>query len=145
MTKLDVVNKNVYIAGPMRGRECYNFEEFFVTARRVRNAGFGVINPAQIDTERMFDGWQYTDDKYPDVLMQDLHEIKDNVFCIVLLDGWEYSPGAKTEVAYAKAIGIPVVEVKHIAIEQRENPFTSDQQIVRRIISLAVSAQLGEI
>ena len=117
MIKLDPTRKNVYIAGPMRGRECYNFEEFFVAAHEVKRAGYGVINPAQIDTEKMLGGWQYTDEQYPDVLFNDLREIKDNVFCIYLLEDWEYSPGAKAEVAYAKAIGIPIVEQKNAKIE----------------------------
>jgi hypothetical protein len=144
MTKLDIVNKGVYIAGPMRGRECYNFEEFFVAAHFVKKAGFGAINPAQIDTEKMFEGWQYTEDKYPDVLFNDLQVIKDKVFCIYLLEDWEYSPGAKAEVAYARAIGIPIIEQMWVKVAMKTEGISMEKAMELKI-NQAVDNAKGKI
>jgi len=111
--RLDDSVKRVYVAGKMRGEPCYNFESFFFWARILRLSGYDVVNPAQIDTEKMFDGWQYTEDQYPDVLLHDLHEIKD-VDAILLLEGWENSVGATAERAFGIAIGKKIYEAKGI-------------------------------
>lgn len=99
---------SVYIAGKMRGEPCYNFERFFFWAHILRKEGLAVQNPAQIDTEKMFDGWQFTEEKYAEVLLHDFHVIT-NVDAVFLLNGWEQSDGAKAEKAFAEAIGKAVL------------------------------------
>lgn len=129
--------KKIYIAGPMRGHECYNFEAFFVAAHILKQAGFEVINPAQVDTEKMFDGWQYTSDKYPDVILEDLQFVR-TVDVIVLLDGWEESPGANVELAFAKALKIPSVSMELITEEVCAFPFNNQSGIIGTIINNAI-------
>ena len=98
------VGSTIYIAGPMRGHACYNFERFFYFASFLKQGGYKVINPAQIDCEKMLGGWVYTDEQYPNILLADLNLIKD-VDALFMLKGWEKSPGAKAEHALASAIG----------------------------------------
>lgn len=99
----------VYIAGPMTGRRCFNFEQFFFWALTIRDRGMIPVNPAENDCMRMLNGWQYTKDKYPDVLQEDIGLIR-GCDAIFLLNGWEESPGAKAEKAFADAIGLHVIE-----------------------------------
>jgi nucleoside 2-deoxyribosyltransferase len=128
------MKKKIYIAGPMSGKECYNFEEFFVVARILKNAGYEVINPAQIDAEKMFDGWQYTEDQYPLVLSEDITVITNEAFMVVLLDGWEESKGACVEKAFAEAIGLPVVKWSYVQADCEGMPFDSPEETIQGII-----------
>ena len=101
--------KSIYIAGKMSGIECFNFERFFYHAHRLKLEGFEVFNPAQIDCEKMLDGWQYTADQYEAVLAHDLEIIRTQVDAVYMLRGWEDSPGATRERALALELGKPVV------------------------------------
>jgi len=128
------MKKKVYIAGPMTGLDCFNFESFFVMARCLRKAGYEVVNPAQRDTERMFDGWVFSLDQYPDILMRDLTMIKDECFCLVQLNGWKDSKGAKVETAFARAIGVKIVSEEEIDKSISDNPFEPIDMIIKSII-----------
>lgn len=96
--------KSIYVAGPMRGRECFNFESFFFWARVLRESGMDVKNPAQIDCKKMLSGWQFTEDQYADVLLKDFEIIKD-VDALWMMNDWRESPGATAEHAFAEALG----------------------------------------
>ena len=85
--------KTIYIAGPMRGYECYNFETFFYWAKLLKRAGWRVLNPAQQDVEKMLKGWVYTDDKWQEVIEEDLAWIEKEADAIFLMDGWHRSRG----------------------------------------------------
>ena len=45
----------IYIAGPMRGYEDYNFPAFDAAAEILQAAGNEVVNPAQMDRDIGFD------------------------------------------------------------------------------------------
>ena len=98
----------IYIAGPMRGHECYNFERFFHFAYMLRDSGYEIINPAQMDCERMFEGWVFSEDKYEEVLAFDLAAIATKADALFVLTGWEISEGANREIDLAINMNIPV-------------------------------------
>ena len=97
----------VYIAGPMRGYHCFNFEQFFYWAAILRASGYIPINPAEMDCLRMFDGWVYSDDKYEEIMAIDLKAIREDADAIFSLAKWYDSPGALRENKEAGLKDIP--------------------------------------
>lgn len=78
----------IYLAGPMTGITQLNFPRFNAEAARLRELGFAVINPAEINTD--------TSRSWRDCMRADIREL---VTCdaIALLRGWERSRGAVLE------------------------------------------------
>lgn len=108
----------VYLAGPMRGIEEFNFPMFLAVGEYLeREWNFEVFNPAQHDIDRGFDfsGYDGTEDlsdtgfDLRQSLGDDLEFVAREADLVVVLDGWERSKGARAEVATALALGIPVV------------------------------------
>jgi len=123
--------RKIYIAGPMRGIEQYNFPAFDVAAEKLFNEGWYPVNPADIDRDMGFypeetpAGFDWT--QIPDTM--DLREIirrdvDELVVCqaIYMLNGWENSKGAKAELAIALWLGIEVLfEGGETAFEENED------------------------
>lgn len=86
----------VYLSGPMRGLPEHNFPTFNRAAARLRDAGYTVLNPAESPFEHR-----------TQCLRHDI-QLLLIVDAIVVLPGWQDSPGARFEVAEAWQIGIPV-------------------------------------
>jgi hypothetical protein len=97
-----------YLAGPMTGIAENNFPAFRDAAERLRNEGWEVISPVEMDEE---DGYasdaQLGDVAYKDALGRDLRKIMD-VEAIVFLPGWQNSKGAKTELSLARHYGLEI-------------------------------------
>lgn len=122
--------EHVYISGPMRGHDDYNFPAFFEAEESVlrRFPEAEVHNPAREDVVRFnlrqclaTDRSGRTAGRYlasnPEVFGQtdlrvalgaDLDYICSTCDLIVMLPGWEASKGATAELAAAKALGVPV-------------------------------------
>lgn len=103
---------SVYIAGPMRGKDHYNFPAFFDAEADLTDRGFIVHNPARHDIERGFDPEETIEANGFDVeaaMRADIGLVLavDHVF---VLPGWQGSTGARLEAAVAQAAGIPVVD-----------------------------------
>jgi len=94
----------VYVAGPMTDYPEYNYPAFYAAAKRLRlEYGWDVVNPAELDeltTEELGDSTQL-----PAYLRRDFREL---VECdgIVLMDGWEDSPGANAELCVARFLAM---------------------------------------
>lgn len=88
----------LYLSGPMTGYEDYNYPMFFAVAEQLRQAGYGVINPA--DFSKGTADWT-------DCLRRDaaLVAMADGV---ATLPGWELSRGANVEVTLGRGLGLPV-------------------------------------
>jgi len=98
----------IYILGPMRGHDQYNFPAFYEMAARLKNAGYDPVNPAELDRQDGFRIESLAKDhdftKYPDgmdaeqVVRRDLRAI---LSCAgyVALPGYEKSKGAQAEKA----------------------------------------------
>lgn len=92
--------RRVYIAGPMSGIPDLNFPAFHAAAAKLRELGFDVINPAEINTDPSA-GWAAC-------MRADIAQL---VTCdaIALLPGWQKSRGASLEHHIAVALGMRVV------------------------------------
>ena len=82
----------LYVAGPMTGYPELNFPAFHAAAAALRAAGHKVANPAEINPDP---GAEWTA-----CMFRDLEELS---LCdgIVMLPGWEASPGAQIERLWA--------------------------------------------
>jgi hypothetical protein len=111
LPKDDVVT--VYIAGPMRGYDKYNFPAFDVAAAKLREKGFRVISPAEIDRED-FENPEELPEHYLDRAFLNRTAVRDitaltECDAIYLLRGWEKSVGANAELAVARWMNLDVI------------------------------------
>jgi hypothetical protein len=109
----------VYLAGPMSGIPAFNIPEFDKAARALRELGYEVVSPAEVDGETTrdtllqsahgsHDDLPPSDGGWSAYLARDLRIIADEgIEAIVTLPGWERSRGARCEVAIAEALNIP--------------------------------------
>lgn len=87
----------LYVAGPMTGLPELNFPAFHAMAAKLRAAGHEVVNPAEVNPDPTA--------KWTDCMFADLKELST---CdgIVMLPGWENSPGAQIERLWAIRTGM---------------------------------------
>jgi hypothetical protein len=85
----------------MTGLPDNNKPEFARVAKKLREQGFAVANPAENFGGR-------TDLDYAEYMRKDIHDLL-MVDAVVVLDGWKDSLGATTEVHLAKVLGLPVM------------------------------------
>lgn len=98
--------KRIYISGPMTGMPNHNFPAFHAEAARLRDLGYEVTNPADINPEPDNASWH-------ECLRNDLAALL-GCDAVALLDGWENSMGAKFEVDVALRLGMEVIAAKEI-------------------------------
>lgn len=99
-----------YLAGPMRGFDLYNFPAFHAAAKELRDDGWIVVSPAEVDEEL---GFIPTDDFSPEdfyaAMRRDLGFIIDPAMdAIHLLPCWHKSVGATAERCAARAVGLDI-------------------------------------
>ena len=80
----------IYLSGPMSGMEGENRAAFHAAAKRLRMAGFVVVNPADLP-----EGWSW--ERYMQQAMVDLVPCEG----VALLQGSWQSKGARMEIAAA--------------------------------------------
>lgn len=115
------VNK-VYLAGPMSGIAEFNFPAFHAGAKKLREQGYIVFNPAEADEERHGKEFASSFSKKGDVkeaeangfslrdaLAADTHFICKEANAIAMLPGWEASGGARAEWALAHALRLKFI------------------------------------
>lgn len=97
----------VYIAGPMTGRPLFNYVQFFGIAGLIeKEYGCRVLNPA-----RQPNGLQYSE-----YIKRALADVR-SATAILLLQGWESSPGARKEFCLAAECGIRIIYEAQLADE----------------------------
>ncbi|CUR82612.1 DUF4406 domain-containing protein [Achromobacter xylosoxidans] len=91
-----------YLAGPMSGYPELNFPLFHAEAKRLRESGHEVVNPAEINPD-ITSGWA-------DCMRADIAAL---VTCeaIALLPGWQQSRGASLEHHIATQLGMQVIHL----------------------------------
>ncbi len=101
-------NSLVYLAGPMRGIERYNFPAFDAAADELEKQGYTVLSPADMDRDIGFDETKdvATPEFLTDAMRRDLEAVL-RADAIFMLPGWEKSTGATAEMHVAKWRGIP--------------------------------------
>tara|TARA_Y100001963_G_scaffold17668_1_gene21811 strand:+ start:485 stop:862 length:378 start_codon:yes stop_codon:yes gene_type:complete len=108
----------IYVAGPMRGYENFNYDAFDRQAKILEGQGWVVINPAEMDREisappsdpMEYDPQTNYDDQefMREALLRDMVAICEQCTAIYMMHGWENSRGAKAEWHTAKAIGLDI-------------------------------------
>ena len=94
----------LYLSGPMTGLPLLNRPAFHAAARQLREAGFDVFNPAEMDEP---DGISWVQ-----CLRRDIRELMD-CEAVATLPGWKRSRGAQLEAYIAVALCMPVHPVPH--------------------------------
>ena len=102
----------IYVAGPMSGIKNLNATAFNTATKRLRKAGYTVVNPQEEDAKKY--GTKVPKTFAGSPMWQDClkRDIKDIITCdaIHLLTGWERSKGATFEYMVAKELGLKVVD-----------------------------------
>ena len=108
----------IYVAGPMRGHDDYNYPAFDRQKKVLEKQGWIVVNPADLDRQDgkptsgpdTFDPENNYDDHefMRQALKRDCDAICDECTAIYMMSDWEKSKGAKTEWALAKALGLEI-------------------------------------
>lgn len=95
----------IYISGSMQGQSDHGFEQFNNAAKQLREKfpNFEIINPAELP--RPID---YSGSPWAKCLKRDIKELM-NCDYLILLEGWELSPGASLEKHIANLLGIITV------------------------------------
>ncbi len=90
-----------YISGPMTGLPDLNFPAFNAEAARLREQGFAVVNPAELNPDP-----QAT---WKQCMRLDIRHLVE-CDAIVMLPGWERSRGARLERHIAIELGLTVLD-----------------------------------
>lgn len=83
----------LYLSGPMTGLPQWNVPAFNEAERQLKEAGYGVINPARHGHGRR---WEF----YMRLALKDLADAE----AVALLPGWTHSRGAELEVHIARSL-----------------------------------------
>lgn len=105
----------IYLSGPMTGLPNLNFPAFIAEAARLRELGYDVVNPAEINPS--------PDAKWADCMREDIRALT-TCDTIALLPGWQDSRGAKLERLIASELGLDVVN--SYSIEQQASEHAHD-------------------
>lgn len=98
--------ERIYLAGPMSGLPQFNFPAFYAAAKRLREIGFDVVSPAELDDEITAKAALASAEGKPqdqsltwgDFLARDVKLIADGgINGIVFLPNWFKSRGARLE------------------------------------------------
>jgi Domain of unknown function (DUF4406) len=97
----------VYLSGPMTGLPDLNFPAFHDAAKALRECGYEVVNPAELNPDQSM--------SWTDCMRQDIKALCD---CdgIALMDGWENSAGAHLELHIAHRLGLQVSYVWRMVV-----------------------------
>ena len=110
----------LYVAGPMTGIPQFNIPAFNAAAVALRDAGFEVISPAELDDPETYkaalaspDGAAHDVVKHGtwgDFLARDVKLlVDDGIEAIVVLPGWQKSRGARLETFVgSRMCGMPI-------------------------------------
>lgn len=109
----------IYTAGPMSGIPQFNFPAFFAAAKQLREQGFEVISPAELDDQEdkgaamaSPDGKLSSHQKtWGDFLARDVKLLADTgIQGIVFLPDWHKSRGARLEAFVGLLCGLKFAE-----------------------------------
>jgi len=91
----------LYLCGPMTGIKQYNFPKFMEEAKRLRDAGYDVVNPAE---HAVFEGFDPI--AYPDIVctkerrrefIENDKNLLDECDGMAMIEGWQSSEGCIEE------------------------------------------------
>jgi hypothetical protein len=113
--------RRVYVAGPMTGYPQFNFPAFDAATRVLRDRGYDVVSPHELDSpthrkaaEASPDGdvgayGVATGETWGDLLARDVKLLADDgIREVRVLPGWQHSRGARLETFVGYLCGLPV-------------------------------------
>lgn len=110
---------SLYLAGPMTGIPQFNFPAFDAAAAELRDQGYEIVSPAELDDPETREAALASPDgapgsgsadgeTYGTFLSRDVKLVIDDVDGVVCLPDWHKSRGARIEVFTAATMGKPV-------------------------------------
>ena len=99
-----------YLAGPMRDIPQFNFPAFDRAAKLLREAGYDVVSPAEMDRAAGIDEHTGVVPCLRGCMRRDLNAILDECDTIALLPGWQRSKGCAVEVALGLFLGLKFID-----------------------------------
>ncbi len=98
----EMIMYNFYLAGPMRGYPKNNAPLFNKAANSLRDKGYTVFSPAEVNDETL---------SFEQCMKIDINAIVNECATVALLPGWRESIGANIEVFVAFACGKRAYEI----------------------------------
>ena len=140
----------VYLAGPMTGIPEFNFPAFKAATEDLRQRGYDVLSPAEMDEAEGFEPSPTGDDQAPEqyaaFLARDIQKIAEaNIDAIVVLPGWETSGGANTEVAFVRALKRPVLRYPELTEIDRAGDPVVEIKADLTDLRAQLDRQVGEV
>lgn len=102
------------LVGKMAGEPDYNYPLFHDAAKLLRGAGHEVFNPAEISDDTSLP---------PSYFMRACIGALLQAEVVVVLEGWERSYNAETEVRVAKSLALPVITLDLALSTEPQDPF----------------------
>ena len=101
----------LYVSGGMTGLPQHNYPAFMDAAKRLREAGYQVVNPAELDTGKPM--------SWVNCLKRDIRKL---LICtgVATLPGWTKSKGASIETFIGKKLNYSVHSVDHFINNKKE-------------------------
>jgi hypothetical protein len=94
----------LYLCGPMTGIKQYNFPKFMEAAKRLRSAGYSVVNPAEVAISRGFDPIANPDIVCTDEMRREFldndKKLLENCDGMAMIEGWMESKGCDEELTH---------------------------------------------
>ena len=94
-----------YLSGPMSGKPDSNFSLFQQAAEILRERGFYIISPVELDLEE-----ESSSSPWGHYIGRDVHVLIDKCDAIILLPDWQMSKGARIELFVAITCGHALFE-----------------------------------
>lgn len=116
----DLSSPFFYLAGPMTNLPAFNFPAFHEAAAILRQQGYNVINPAELDNEKVRAAAEASPDgkhagTWKESLRRDIPIIlNDNCVGLFVLPHWEHSEGAQFETYTAYKLRIPIFKFQGV-------------------------------
>lgn len=108
--------KTIYISGPMTGIDQFNYPAFHANAKFLRDGGWEVLSPAELDADIGIDlDTVMTEEKYLEVIKHDYAALL-KCDAIAFMPGWENSRGAKLESDFAN-----VLKLERFRVDESKN------------------------
>ena len=109
----------LYLAGPMRGYDKFNFPAFIEAAKELRELGHVIISPAEMDLAENPDAATSPPLDFKYCMKRDLVAVLE---CdgVALLPGWQHSTGAIMESIVSRLAGDKLYEYNEDRVEPLE-------------------------
>lgn len=116
--------QQVYLSGKISGLPDLNKPKFKAAAEMLTRRGLNVINPHDLPDDHHDKEWNS--------YMKECYKVMMDVECVIALDCWKKSRGARREVFVAEWLDMPVVRIEDF--EPIKMPFWMKVGIILNIL-----------